>query len=367
MNAVLKVLSRCLVVEFYKQNAAFFGLLFLVLFGFIKAGEHIAIGSFLVANPSTLFFLYLLWVAHAMKVVLFVLPALNKEENQFLEAFYLLQLKNKISAIGLSTILLLLPLIAYATFLIALAIPYAFYWSILSLFLSLMIFGFVVSFLLYKKLNSLPHEKKIVHIGFLNKIAKPSYLFFFEHLIRNDFVLLLLSKIYTCLMIIGTSALYRTDQFDIRLITTGILLALVGNVALLHKYIWFYFHKMNFAKNLPLSISKISTSHFITFIVLIIPEIIVIVRHYPLAPTFIDVLGVVAFGFSIVTLIYGLLIRKQVELSEFVIQIFWLIVLTTFLILFSIHPLILAFLYFFISVTIMYFRLYKFEYVEKAH
>jgi hypothetical protein len=63
MTSVLKVLNRCLVVEFYRQNAGFFGLLFLILFGFIKAGEHIAIGSFLVANPTTLVFLYLAWIA----------------------------------------------------------------------------------------------------------------------------------------------------------------------------------------------------------------------------------------------------------------------------------------------------------------
>lgn len=58
MRPVLNVINRCIVIEFYKQNAAFFGLILLVFFGFIKAQEHIAIGSFLIANPVALFYLY---------------------------------------------------------------------------------------------------------------------------------------------------------------------------------------------------------------------------------------------------------------------------------------------------------------------
>lgn len=366
MRSVFKILNRCIVVEFYKQNAAFFGFLFLVLFGFIKGSEHIVIGSFLVANPSTLFFLYLLWIGYAIKVVLFVIPILNKKENQFLNAFFLLPLRSKIKAISFISISLLLPSIAYTAFLITLAIPHAFCWSIGSLIISISILLFSLSFLLLKKLNSLPHEKSFVQIRFLNKAAKPSYLFFIEHLIRNDFVLFLLSKAYSCLVIIGASELYRTDQFDIRLISTGVLLAFVGNVAILHKYVWFYFYKLRFAKNLPESFLKIVSSQFLTFLILLIPEIVVLIRYFPLTPTLFDVSGILAFGFSIISLIYGLLILKQIELSDFVIRIFWLVVITTFFILFSIHPLPLAFLYIFISITIIYFRHYIFEFVEEA-
>ena len=367
MNPVLKVLFRCIVVEFYKQNAAFFGLNFLVFFGFIKSSEHIAIGSFLVANPSTLFFLYILWVGYCIKVLLFTMPVLNHDKNQFFEAFFLLGSWTKIRTITISSIVILAPILAYGLFLIGLAIIYSFYISVISVLVSCVIMLAAITHFLLKKLDQLPFEKTFLQIKFLNKIAKPYSVFFVEYLLRNDPVLFLLTKIYSCLMIVGASALYKTDQFDIRLLSTGILLALVGNVAILHKYIWFSYYKMINTLNLPISLSKRIFNKFTTFLLLIVPEAAIILRYYPLPPTVIDVFGTMAFAFSLTTLIYGLLLLKQVELSNFIIYIFWLIVLTTFLILFSIHPAVLAAFYLVISSFLIYFRIFKFEFVEKAH
>ena len=365
MIPIFKVINRCIVVEFYKQNAAFFGLIFLVFFGFIKASEHIAIGSFLVANSSTLAYLYILWLAYAIKVILFILPAINKEENHFLESFYLLPFKIKIVAASFATFLLLLPIVAYASFLILLAIPETFYLSITLLVLSIFTITGAISYLLLVKLNSLPHEKSFVQIKLFNRISKPSFLFFLEHIARKEIVLLILSKLYAGALIIGTSLLYQTDQFDLRLLTTGVLLAFVGNVAIIYKYVWFQYHQMAFSGNLPQSLFQLLIRQTITFSILLIPEFIVLLRYYPIEPKLVDLMGIVLFGFSLFTLIYGLLLIKQIELSQFMATIFWVVVLSTFLILFSIHPLILAILYLFISVSIIYFRHYRFEYIEK--
>jgi len=365
MMQIVKIITRCLVVEFYKQNAAFFGLIFLVFFGFIKAGEHIAIGSFLVANPSTLFFLYVLWIAYGTKVILFLIPAINKKENQFLESFYLLSPKIKFTVIGLASILLLIPAVLYSFFLVLLAIPTAFFWSIASVVMFLFLLLSVIGYILLRNIQKLPHEKSFIQIKFLTRITKPHPLFFIEYLIRNDFVLLLLSKAYTCLIIIGTSLLYTTDQFDIRLLSTGVLLGFAGNAAILHKFIWFSFHKMQFIQNLPISLVKNIAQQCLIFLILILPEVLVLIRYFPVSPTFLDVVGIFAFGLSITTIVYGFLLIKQMELSNIMAYIFWLIVVTTFLILFSIHPIVLAILYFLVSCSIIYLRMYKFEYVEK--
>jgi hypothetical protein len=121
---------------------------------------------------------------------------------------------------------------------------------------------------------------------------------------------------------------------------------------------------MAFFKNLPLPLFTRLSSLAITFTVLLIPEFLVLSRHYPLEPHFLDITGIVLFGFSLAIAMYALLIIKQAELSDFMIVIFWIVVVTTFLILFYIHPFILALLYLFISIPIIYIRHYKFEYVE---
>ena len=364
MKSVIHVINRCLVIEFYKQNAAFFGLILLVLFGFIKSSEHIAIGSFLVANPSALLYLYVLWIAYGFKVVLFLIPAMNKKENHFLESYFLLPLWTKIISAFLAAFSFMLPILFYAFFLIVLAIDSAFFISILSLMVALILIVFLMAYFLYLKLNNLPHEKSITTIKFFSSRIKPPYLFFAEHVLRNEIVLFLLSKFYVCIIIIGTSLLYKTDQFDLRLLTTGVLLAFVGNVAIIHKYVWFQHDQMAFAKNRPQSFITLITQQFLTFTILMTPEMIVLLRHYPLEPTILDVVGIILFGFSLTNLLYALLIKKQAELSDFMTVIFWLVVVTTFLILFAVHPIVLGIGYFLMSIVIIHFRYYQFEYLE---
>jgi hypothetical protein len=367
MASIIKVINRCLAVEFYRQNAAFFGLLFLIIFGFIRASEHVAIGSFLVANPATLLLLYAIWIAYEVKVLFFVIPATAKKENNFLSAFVLFTFRDKIKSIIPTTLALLLPIIAYAAFLITLALRHQFYLAIASLLLVFTVSAFGLSFLIFKRLNNIHVEKGFIQIPVFGKFARPSWLFFIEYLFRKEPVLLILSKAYSCLVIIGTSSLYHTDQYDLRLMATGILLSFTGNTSILHKFNWFNYHEMKFGLNLPLSFIKFYLAYYLTFTILLLPEFIVIFRYYPITLQIGDIAGLIFFGFGLCMVIYSMLLLKQLELSDFTVRVFWLIVISTFLILFSIHPLILGFLYILIAASIMYFWRFRFEIVEKAN
>lgn len=365
MNAVIKVINRVIVVEFYRQNAAFFALIFLVSFGFIKFSEHIALGSFLVSNPPTLIYLFILWLAYAIKVVLFTLPTINKRENHFIEAFFLLPHAIKVISAFVSSFLLLLPILVYAIFLIFLALLDNNHVSAIILVLALIIFTVAISWLFYLKLSRLPHEKVFFRFKILKKYYTPSILFYIAYILRAEIVLLVFTKFYSCALIIGTTILYRTDQFDLRLLTTGVLLAFIGNVTLVHKYVWFQYRQMAFFRNLPITFIELFARHVFIFLVLLIPEFVTLLRYYPIEPRFMDLIGIVFFGVSILTLIYSLLLIKQGELSQFMTIIFWMVVFSTFLILFSVHPIILAVLFLLISATVIYFRHYQFEYIEK--
>jgi hypothetical protein len=300
-------------------------------------------------------------------VVLFVGPAISKKENRFLLVYSILPMRIKVrSALGVS-LTLLLPIMAYAAFLMTLAIPNRLFSSIASLLLAFATLVLVLSTFIIIRLSYYHSDKIYVHIPFFSRFARPSWLFFIEYLFRGDPVLFTLSKAYSCLVIIGASALYKTDQFDLRLITTGVLLSYVGNASILHKYCWFLYHKLKFTLNLPISFARFSANQLLTLMLLILPETIVFLRYYPLATDVSDIVGIILFGLGITILSFSFLLLKQLELSQFITRIFWLIVLTTFLILFSIHPLILGFLYLFIAITILYFWRFRFEYIEKLH
>jgi hypothetical protein len=364
MKSVYHVIIRCIVIEFYKQNAAFFGLLLLVFFGFIKASEHLALGSFLVASPVTLFYLYALWIVYAIKVILFVLPAINKKENQFLESFLLLPVRVKITTASLSAFTLLIPIAAYVIFLVLLAIPHGYYLSIASLVITFIIILSGLAYVLNKKLSQLPHETSFLQLRLFRKFSIPAFLFFIEHLVRKEIVLLFLTKLYVCALLIGTVLLYQNDDFDLRVLTTGVLFALTGNLAIVHKYAWFQHHQMVFFRNLPHALWQIFLSQSITFGILLLPEFIVLFRHYPIEPFFWDIIGILLFSFSIYNLMYALVLIYPADLSKLMVPVFWIVILTTFIILFSIHPLILGTIYLLISISIIYFRYDQYEHYE---
>jgi len=364
MGPVTKVIARVIVVEFYKQNAAFFGLILLVLFGFMRSTEHLAIGNFLVAYPSALFFLYGLWLSYVVKILLFTGPTIFKSENQFLCSFALLPLRDKLFSLILTSWLLFLPGVFYAVFLIYLGLQQGLIIPVISIILAVLFFMSLIGSMLYRKLSALPHERKILQIRFASKFPRSAWLYFTEHVLRNEPVLFFLTKAYSCLLIIGTALLYETDEYDLRLYTTGILLAFAGNVALLNKYATFYYHRVTFFRNLPLSTFSVLLFHFIAISVLMLPECVFVLKYYPLPFSWIDAAGLTLFGIGICIIIFSVTLLKNVDMEKIMTWMFWLIVGNTFLILFSVHPMILGIL----STTAYTFILkrqhYQFEFTE---
>lgn len=364
MTATLKIIHRSLVLEFFKQNAAFFGLILLVFFGFIKSSEHIAIGNFLVNNPEALLFVYALWLTYALKIVLFLLPTVNHPEYEFLAIYLLLDRQTKIVATLSAALFFMLPVVSYDVFLISLCVLVGNVIPIISLLGSLTVLVVLLALYINYLLARLPHEKRTFQFRAFKKITMPPQFFFISFLIRREVVLLIFTKLYGILLIISSTVLYRTDDFDLRVLTTGVLLSAVGNVAIIYKYVWFQYHPMAFSLNLPISFFKIALRQIITFAILLIPEFLVLLRHYPLDPGFYDISGLLLFSIGLCYLMFAWMIRKQTALSDFMIAVFWIIVLTTFFILFSIHPVILGFFMLAISLIITYIRYFRYEHLE---
>jgi hypothetical protein len=361
MNIAIKIIHRSLVIEFYKQNAAFFGLILLVFFGFIKSSEHIAIGTFLISNPGALFILYLFWLAYTIKVMFFLWPAINKNENQFLSAYLILDNNVKFATVVTSSASLLIPVLLYAIFLISLTFHGHFVSQIISISGCSILLILGLSYYIHLRLCGLPHEKSVFQLRLFKKVTIHPILFFALYLLRNETVLLLLTKTYSGLIIIGTAALYGTEDFDLRVMTTGILLSSIGNVAIMHKYVWFQYEPMSFSLNLPLNITKIIFKQIANIFLISIPELLILIRHYPLHLNAIDIFGLFLLSIAICYFLYSWMITKQVELSKSMVVVFWLVVGNTFLILFSVHPIILGSFLLVISAIIVYFRQYQYE------
>jgi hypothetical protein len=365
MRTLLEVLHRTFVIEYYKQNAAFFGFFLLIFFGFIKSSEHLVIGQFLVEHPVALAFASLLWILYLLKVVLFELPEIRRSENQFLAQFALFPLATRFIALTIVAVSLLMPVIAYGVFLISLAYVGGHLRALLSVFAILVVLVLLLIKFIGWQLNLLPVEKRIRQFTFLKKSTLPFTLFFTNYLLRKQLTLFFLSKAYTCCIIYGTTVLYQTDDYDNRLMATGVLLAIAGNVALVYRYLWFQYNPLHFSLNLPVLYPQIFGIQLFNFVLISIPEMVVLLRYFPNelnAPNFI---GMLTFSVGINYLMYSLMLKLRKDLSEFIVPLFWMVVLTTFGILFSLPSLLLGIIFIVASMTIVYFYHYRYEYSER--
>jgi hypothetical protein len=364
MKIVIKVMVRSLALEFYRQNAAFFGLLILIFFGFIRGQEHILIGKFLVANPIALPIVLALWGAYLLKNAMFLIPTINKAQYQFLEEYATLERHFQIVAALAASTTILLPVLLHGMFLLTLSILQPAWQSLLMIIACIFVFVMLLAIFIHHQLCRLPREKVVYHFYLFRKAAIPHQLWFGAFLLRKEMMLFLLTKLYACLLIIGTTYVYQSDTFDLRLLTAGVLLAVVGNVALMHKLIWFQHKQMSFAMNLPLGITAIFRWLLINILMLIAPEILFLFRYYPLDFRLIDVVGLLLFAISICALIYGGMLRRSAALSDFVGAVFWFVVVSTILLLFAIHPLMLGLTYLCISGVLVRVFYHKYEWQE---
>ena len=118
---------------------------------------------------------------------------------------------------------------------------------------------------------------------------------------------------------------------------------------------------MAFTLNLPFSSLTIIGRHILVITILLIPEMLTLFRHYPLSPEIMDIAGIFVFGLGLCFIMFALMISRQVALADFMVNVFWFVVVVTFFVLFSVHPLILGILMLVISVIITYIRHDQYE------
>ncbi len=367
MHSISSVLFKCLVREYYRRNAGFFAFILIVAFSFLRGTEHIAIGKFIVRDLWMILLFFMIQMAYFIKTFLFVARHLKRPENSVLHHLTIVSKKDLYSSFLNAALLLLLPVLLYSGFLVVLAFDTGFMMHIPVLFLCEIILILCGVLILITKTKLLPVEQKNTRRERLfnrHFIRKP-YLFFIEHLFRNEFVLLILTKIYTCLLLIGTILFYRSDTYDFRVLATGALLAFIGNIMLVHRYIWFEHTSIKLTKNLPTDTYNRFLTHLLIISLLHIPEAALLLRYYLPDISFGEIMVLFIFGISIALLAGSYTLKKMTPVEALLLSLFWFIIFNTILILFSMPIILLSGIYVLISFVLFCRNYYAFEYFEE--
>ena len=354
MKIIIKILNLTIVKEYYRQNAIFIFAIILFSFGFLRAEEHITIIKSALNLPSLLGLIFLVWALHTLKVVVFTLRMFEAKNNEFLYHIRLFSPIKRFFAFGMMQLSLLQLTLLYSLWMIKIGIEEKSYVETLAIIacnIILILAGIIACEYRIKRPNAVSITAKPVQ-NFLAKFRTPSYLFFIRYLYAKQPVLLLLTKLFTCFILVGICNLYPTDAYDERLLALGGLFVAAGHTVFCQQFFYFENQYLILIRNLPLSSKQRLLGYFLTYLLILVPEIIVLLRNLPPDVNYVFVLQLMVFILSMIYLNHHAQYINNISNDAFMQRLFFSGILFLLLIMFKIPVILMGLVNFSLAIFV---------------
>jgi len=277
---VIHILLKSIVRPFYRQNAGFFFFLFLVFFGVVAPSRqlayHYTLITGLLTTPAFLAIVLLAWLLYAGKCIRWMADTLTGPSFGFLNELIRLPPVQVFFLLTLVQSLLFFPVGGYA----AVVTGVAFYkgWlikgAIIQVIITLivMVQSFLSQYLLYK------HGRRLaIHIDWSEKWEAASYwTWLLRYIIQEEKILFGGIKLFGCLMLyLLLRGQTRTD-YDLRMPFLVYSLSLFGHGVLIHRCRELEETRLLFYRGLPLPWIRRLGQYAVFYLLLLLPEMIVL-------------------------------------------------------------------------------------------
>lgn len=318
MRAISKVLIRTIVKEFYKENAGFLLIVMGLGFGFLKTPQHVDIASALALQPIYYLVPMVLWILYALKTINFIYRVKRLPQNWFLTDVNALKAaKLKAHAIYIE-ILLLAPILSYALFMTFIAVDLGQITSTIILIVANFLILMVSAHFFYQRLIQPIDSSISTSFKSWTRFLPKSFSFLLiHHLAYRHGTTFVLTKLFSIAIILGATSLFNIEGVDLRLLALGILLSSAINANFSFKYIEFESTSLSLYRNLPVSRLNMFGKSIITYIILSVPEFLVLFGNNLSQVNAFDLVKM-AFLIPIISVLYQAIIKaQQINLEHF--------------------------------------------------
>jgi hypothetical protein len=360
MKSLYRIFNLTIIKEYYRQNAVFIFAVMMFAFGFLRAIEHITFIKNALKLPSLLGFVFAAWVLHGVKVTLFTLRLLEAKQNEFLYHTRLFSPLKRFRAFCLLQFSLIQLTFLYSLAMIKFGIEDKRWFEvgyIIAFNIALVVVGALVYEYRIQRPNSEQVRSKPIQ-KFIASFQTPAYLFFVRYLFAKQPVLLLLTKLFCCLVLMGICNLYPTDDYDERLLALGGLLVAAGHTVFCQQYFIFENKFFLISKNLPLNYSQRLLHYGLAYLILLLPEIIVLARNLPGNVSYLYMGFLMIFILSMIFLNHHVQYINNISHDAFMQRLFFTGILFLLLIMFKIPVILMALVNF--SIAAFVFRKHYF-------
>jgi hypothetical protein len=279
---------------------------------------HLSLIQGIMTNLPFLIVILLAWLLYALKCEQFVAEKLRRKDYRFLATLHMNKASFVYKRMLQVQVMLLLPVLTYAS--IAVWIGIRHHWFLHALYM--MVFILIVCLAgagRYRLLiRHAGHIRSVAFRGIRLPLKKNFYLgFIIKYILRKQKILFLAIKIFSCLFIWRMLLSRVRDASDMKMIFLFYSFGLFGHAVLIYKIRQMEEGSMNFYRALPASLVNRMMQYAVLYLLLFIPEIIIILRMCPAYLDQTQAFLFIFFGYGILLLLNSLLFVRLFKPFEY--------------------------------------------------
>ncbi|MES2730873.1 MAG: hypothetical protein V4714_03965 [Bacteroidota bacterium] len=348
MSSDLRLLIQIIGIPFYQRNAGFFLVAFLLLFGVVSPqlaiSYHLAILHAMVESALILLAAAVVWLLYALKCAHHALKTLALPENEFTYCISLLPLRRQLFSLFCTQSFIFLPIWLYALTAVGVACSRQAYGSAAVIVVYNSLLCLLMAGLFYRKIK---HPNQDHTTNFLSqyldqKFTKPYPAFFWSYLLNEEKVLLLSTKAFSILILVGIMPLYTSVDYDQRMLRIGFLLSAFTHTILVNQFRQFEETRLLLSRNLPYSLLQRFGRYAVIYIGVLLPELVVLTYSFSATFGWGQWLDYVALSLSLCLVCHCFLFINHMPSEKYINRVFYAFVVLFLLVMYRISPLILA-------------------------
>lgn len=318
-NIIVAILQRVLVFHFYRVNAGFFFFWFFVLFGAPAQvlGFHLSLIQGMIQSAVFLAGVIFIWFLYTLKCINYTIKQLNDPRQNFLIVLNTLSDKKQFRYMLFVHIQIYLPVFAYAAIVAVIAGRQGFYESVLAVILSNIIL-IILSVVIYRHYL----QKKSLHISIpqtklFYSFSKPLYTIPLWFIWKKRKQMLLVTKLFSLLLLYAFINLYKPDSPDIRPILLIMMLIAMAHCTIVSHIRSFEETYLSFWRTFPIPILVRFGFLLITYSILLLPELLFIWKGYPVHFTIAGFAQLYLLAVALLSFYHSLLLMNDIDQDSY--------------------------------------------------
>ncbi len=362
MNQLFTVLTKGLIVPFYRNHAGLLLFVFFIMFGMVESNQlinyHRTLIEGMFTTPAFRTGVFVVWLLYSFKTLQFTISLFKQPEYGFLTNLTLLPRVRVFLLLLFINGIAFLPVLIYTIFIYQIGLAQGFYVSCALIFVfQLMLLAFnawsILFFLSTQHLFSwsMPQLKLPIINGRIS--------FYLNYLVSDGKTALLISKVFSLgLLYIVREATEAGDDF--RIFAIAWLFALLSHAFLMIKLREFDDRYLTWIKCLPISVLKICLLFFILYAALMVPEAVLLTTTIGKGINLPELIALLFLSAGFFGFIHTYLLKPNRDPEKFSTFLFWLFILSFLAILGKLIMALTAFLIV-VSYLQMKRRYYRYE------